>query len=145
MAQIPGFEDGFPAEEITPSGSFDPVPRGKYVAQIVESELKTTKKGDGQYISLRFKIIEGDYEGRNVFAQLNMVNPSVEAQRIARQQFSSICHATGVLNPSDTTELHGIPMIINVKIRPGTDVYPPTNDILGYEELSEEAGAAAPW
>lgn len=148
MAQIPGYDDGFNAEEVAPSGAFEPLPRGKYVAIITRSEVKNTKKNDGQYLSLMFKIVEGDYEGRTIFANLNMVNKSADAQRIARQQFSAICHAVDVLNPQDTSELHGIPLMISVKIRPETDTYAASNDIVGYgpvEEDDEDDEDGAPW
>lgn len=145
MALIPGYEEGFNANDVDPGQSFEPLPRGKYAAIIVASEVKETKKGDGQYLSLRFKIVEGDYENRTIFANLNMVNPSADAQRIARQQFSAICHATGVLSPADTSELHGIPIMITVKIRPATDAFPASNDIIGYDELDGDLDEDGPW
>lgn len=151
MPIIPGYEDGFDATTVEPSSSFDPIPRGKYIATIVKSEVKETKKKDGHYLNLHFRITEGPYEGRMVFTNLNLQNPSAEAQRIAQKQFSAICHATGVLKVTESSELHGIPLGISVKINPGSDVYPPSNDITGYfaadsfDTDEDEGGDSAPW
>ena len=38
------------------------MPVGKYVAQIVEAIIQPPHSGDGCYLALIWKIIEGDYE-----------------------------------------------------------------------------------
>lgn len=143
MANIPGYANGFNAKDVEPAtGSPAPLPEDDYAVLIDRSEVKQTRKGDGEYLSLRLKVIEGDYEGRFVFLNLNLVNPSDQAMDIARRQFSAICHATGVLTPEDSTELHGIPMIARVKIRPATDSYPATNDVASFKAYDH---GDAPW
>ena len=144
MARIPGYDDGFNAEDVAPSGSYDPIPDGWYTALIDSTEVKATKAGNGEYLAVRLKIIEGDYENRTIYTNLNLVNPNAQAVEIARRTFSSICHAAGVLNPADTTELHGIPMSIKLKLRPATDQYAASNDVTGFKALTE-GDANAPW
>lgn len=144
MARIPGYTDGFNAEDVSPAGSYDPLPDGWYAALIDSSEVKQTKAGNGEYLALRFKIVEGDFENRTVFTNLNLVNPNAQAVEIARRTFSSICHAVGVLNPEDTSELHGIPMSIKIKLRPATDQYAASNDVTGFKALTE-GDSNAPW
>ena len=62
----------FNAEEVEPSSSFDPIPAGWYQAIISNSEMKATRDGYGEYLSLTLQIIDGQYENRLVFARLNL-------------------------------------------------------------------------
>ena len=81
---------------------FTPLPAGNYLCSIVESEMKTTKAGNGEYLSLRLDVLSGDYQGRVLFHNLNLKNPSIKAEEIARQQLAQICHATGKLKIKST-------------------------------------------
>ena len=130
--------NGFNATEVEPTSSFDPLPAGKYMAAITESEMKPTKSGSGSYLQLTFTILEGEFRGRVLWARLNLNNPNATAVKIARSELSAICHATGGMHVSDSEELHLIPMTIQVKIRPPKNGYgavsythrtPPTSDI----------------
>jgi len=40
--------NGFDANQVEPAAKFDPIPAGKYLAVITESEQKPTKAGTGQ-------------------------------------------------------------------------------------------------
>ena len=66
--------NGFNANEVDPAVGFDPIPAGKYLAIITESEMKPTKAGTGQYLQLTFQVLEGQYKGRLVWARLNLDN-----------------------------------------------------------------------
>ena len=146
MAMIPGVQGAFDANEVDPSSTFEPLPAGKYNALIFASETKTTSKGDGQYLSLTFKITAPEeYAGRQVWCNLNLDNPSAKAVEIAQKQLSSICRATGVMNPEDSEELHGIEMVIRLKVRPETAQYPASNEISGFFPLDGEDGGNVPW
>lgn len=129
---------GFNAAEVDPQTDFEPIPAADYTAMIVDSEMKPTKNGAGEYLQLVFEICDGQYEGRKVFARLNLNNPNQTAVEIAQRELSSICHAVGVLTPNDSSELHDKPMTVKVKIRqsPG---YDPQNEISGYKPLGGAA------
>ena len=47
--------------------SWDVLPVREYVAQVVEASIQQPNSGDGYYLALTWKIIEGDYEGRQVW------------------------------------------------------------------------------
>ena len=134
--------NGFNANEVDPNVSFDPVPAGKYLAVIVESEMKPTKNGKGSFLELKFQIIEGEYANRNVWARLNLDNPNQQAVQIARGQLSAVCRAVGVLTPKDSCELHNLPLIIDVKCKKRQDNDEMTNEIKGF--LKKETSAPAP-
>ena len=65
-----------------------------------------------------------------------------DAVRIGRADFSAVCHAVGVLNPSDTCELHGLPLVLTVKCRRQKDSDELENVIRGY--AAKNAAVAAP-
>ena len=70
MANLSGFD----ANRVEPSTDFDPLPAGKYLAVITDSEMKPTKAGTGNYLELTFEIIEGQHKGRRAWARLNLIN-----------------------------------------------------------------------
>jgi Protein of unknown function (DUF669) len=72
---------------------FDLLPTGAYVAEVEEATIATTKNGEGQMVSLRLRIVEGQCEGRVVFDSMLVQHASSEAQRIGRAKFKDLCDA----------------------------------------------------
>ena len=143
---------GFNANDVDPSLEYEPIPAGKYLAMIIESETKPTKSGKGSYLQLTFQVLEGEYKGRIVWARLNMDNPNQTAVQIARAELSAVCRAVGVMTPEDSAELHNLPLVISVrcKKRPDSDEY--QNEIKGYAKKEsaaqppqQAANATPPW
>ena len=133
MSNLAGYN--FNAEEVEPSSSFDPIPAGWYQAIISSSEMKATRDGYGEYLSLTLQVIEGQYENRLVFARLNLKNANDKAVDIARKDLAAICRAVGVMSPQASEELHDIPLMIKVKVRPASGDYEASNDIGGYKAV----------
>ena len=132
--------NGFNAHEVEPTSNFEPLPAGKYLAVITDSEMKPTKSGTGQYLQLSLQILEGPYKGRYVWARLNLHNPNPTTVQIARQELSAICRAVGVMQPTDSVELHNIPLVISVKCKKREDTGEITNEVKGYEAKAAAAG-----
>jgi hypothetical protein len=137
--------NNFNAAEVSPGNDFEPIPAGRYNVIITDSEMVTTKAGDGEYLKLTFKVLEGDHVGRLIWTNLNLDNPNPKAVEIAQRELSAICRAVDVMTPEDSTELHGIPLSGMVKIRKGTDGYADQNTISGFKEPVEEGDNSAPW
>ena len=133
MSNLAGYN--FNAEEVEPSSSFDPIPAGWYTAIISSSEMKATRDGYGEYLSLTLQVIEGQYENRLVFARLNLKNANDKAVDIARKDLAAICRAVGVMSPQASEELHDKPLMIKVKVRPASGDYEASNDIGGYKAV----------
>ena len=123
----------FNANEVEPSKAFDPIPAGKYVAVITDSEMKDTRAGTGRYLQLEFEITDGEFAGRKVWARLNIENRNPEAVRMARADLSAICRAVNVLTPSDSADLHNLPLVIKVHVRKDKNTGEISNEIRGYE------------
>ena len=148
MADLSGFD----ANQVEPSTDFDPVPAGKYLAVIIDSEEKANKAGTGSYLQLTFQVIDGPFKSRMLWARLNLDNPNATAVQIARAELSAICRAVGVLAPNDSVELHDLPLVIHVKCKKRTDTGEITNEIKGYSKKETPApvvaaptGATPPW
>jgi len=122
----------FDANQVEPSDDFEPIPAGKYNAVITDSELKETKAGNGTYLQLAFQIIDGEYRNRMLWARLNLDNPNETAVKIAQGELSAICRAVGVLAPTDSVELHDLPLMIHVRCKRRSDTGEITNEIKGY-------------
>jgi len=131
--------NGFDANQVEPT-SFDPLPAGKYLAVITESEMRPTKKGAGQFLNLTFEIIEGESKGRKVWARLNLKNPNPQAEQIARGQLSALCRAVGVMTPRDSVELHNLPLLVTVKLKKRDDTGDLQNEISGFSKKETAAG-----
>ena len=134
------FDTSFDATSVEPTTAYELLPAGKYRAQIVESEMRVTRNGMGQFLWLMIDILEGEHKGRKIFDQLNLVNPNPTTVEIAQRTLSAICHATGKMHVSDSEELHLIPITIQVKIRPPKNGYGESNAIA---YLPPERGAVA--
>ena len=135
--------NNFDANQVDPSVALDPLPAGKYLAVISESELKPTKTGGGKYLQLTFQIIDGEFKGRLVWARLNLENKSEMTVKIARGELSAICRAVGVMAPKDSVELHNIPLEINVGLKKRDDNGEFTNVIKGYGKKGGGGAAGA--
>ena len=144
----------FDASTVDPATGFELFPVGKYVVQIVSSEMRPTKDGGGQYLWLELDVLEGPLQGRKLFDRLNLVNASAQTVEIANRQMAAIREATGVANPQDSQELHYKPHVIRVEFIPAGTVqkngYTTTkdgNEVKGWkraEGVVQAAPAAQP-
>jgi hypothetical protein len=135
--------NGFDANRVDPASNFDPLPAGKYLAAIIESEMKPTKSGTGNYLQLTFQVLDGPHKGRLLWARLNLDNPNATAVQIAQAELSAICRAVGVLVPHDSVELHNLPLVIGVRCKKRTDTGEITNEIGGYAKKESRPTATS--
>lgn len=136
------FGNTFDATGIEPAKSFEVLPPGRYLAQIVASDIRVTKDGMGQYLHLEIDVLDGPYKGRKLFDRLNLVNANPQTVEIAQRTLSAICHATGRMQVQDSEELHLIPFIADVQVQPPKNGYGETNRVR-YRPL-DGGKAAAP-
>lgn len=136
------FGQTFDASSVEPSTGYDVLPPGKYLAQIVASEMRATKDGHGQYLYMEVDVLDGKYAGRKLFDRLNLVNSNPDAVQIAQRTLSSICRAVGKLQVSNSEQLHLIPLIADVRVRPPKGMYGESNSIR-YLPRSDSAANSA--
>lgn len=148
----------FDSTNVDITSHFDVIPAGEYQVIITQSEQKPTKDGSGQYLELRMEIQSGEYQGRLLFDRLNLTNPNPKAVEIAQRVLAQICHATGIIKLQNSEQLHNIPIIAMVKVRPAQGNYDASNEVKGYKAIAgggaqqpvqaaprAPAKAAAPW
>lgn len=139
---------------------FGALPTGEYLAEIIDSVLKDTKSGNGKYLELTYEVLDGPMRNRKVWCRINLVNANAQAQEIGNRQFRSIREATGVLDVTDSVQLHNKPHIIRVEMikagtvqKNGTTTTRDGNDIKSWKPApgatpaaaTAPAATAAPW
>jgi hypothetical protein len=130
---------GFDANTVEPNDSFDPLPNGDYLCVITTSQMKPTKAGDGAFLELELEVIEGPCKGRKLWDRLNLNNANATAVKIAQGTLSAICRAVNVLKPTDSCELHDIPLVAKVACRKRDDTDELTNIVKGYKPRDAQA------
>jgi len=131
-------------------GNFEPLPAGDYRMMLTDSEIKTTKAGDGNYLSLKFEITGPTNEGRLVFDNVTVNNKNSQAVGIGLghlKELSTACNqiswyeklksvgdweeAESVLN-TIFDSLGNIEVVGKLKIRK-SEQYGDSNDIKGFK------------
>lgn len=116
------------------NGDFAPLPAGWYTATVAGAELKTTKAGTGQYISVRYDITGPTHEGRVVFGNLNIRNPNPKAEEIGHQQLGDLMRSTGLAKVEDTDELIGGHCQIKLTVRKSEE-YGDSNEVRSWKPV----------
>jgi hypothetical protein len=130
--------------------SYNPIPADVYIVQVTKSEMKATKDATGEMLKLEFTVLEGEYSGRKIYENLNLVNKNEMAVKIARSKLKQICQACGLAQIEDSAELHGIPFKGLVVIEESKDPkYDPQNRLkkaMSLEGAAESASSEdSPW
>jgi hypothetical protein len=123
------FGHTFDASTVEPTTPFEVMPPGKYLVQVVASEMRPTKDGMGQYLFLELDVLEGQYAGRKLFDRLNLVNSNPDTVQMAQRSLSALCRAAGKMQVSNSEQLHMIPLMIDVKVKPPKGQYGESNSI----------------
>ena len=135
MAQL-----GFHADDYDPTDEFEPLPPGEYLTMITEASVENTKSG-GQMVKVTYTVMEGQFEGRKLWSQHNIVNSSPKAEEIGRKEISRIAHAIGQPRINDTEQLlqQVIRITVVLKQDPG---YMPKNEVKKWV-AAQQAGLSA--
>ena len=127
--------------EVNAPVDYSPIPEGEYTLKALDAEEKTTSRGDGSYIKVKFEVAAGEYAGRLLWQNFNINNPSEKAQQIGRQQLVSWAAACGRPDADDTDKLLERPFLAVVGVEAGTGGYKDSNKIKQFK-LPAEGGAA---
>jgi len=101
-------------------GSPEILPAGEYTMQIVQSEMRSTKAGDGEYLWMEFEILGPKYSGRKFWERLNLVNKNEVTVKVARKQLAAIASALNFASlPTDSEQLHLKPLKVAITHKEG--------------------------
>ncbi len=136
----------FDASQVEPMKPQETIPAGWYDLQIVKSDMKPTKDGTGFYLEIEMEVMSGEHAKRKLFDRFNLQNNNPAAVEIAYKQLSAVCHAVGVIQCQDSSQLHGRPFSGKVKLipaGPGNDgkMYDAKNEMGGYKAIGNNAAA----
>lgn len=128
----------FNARQVAPSTGRDPLPGGWYTANIVKSEVQPTKTGNGLRLNLEYSVLAPDWaRGRKFFVGLNIKHEKAQVQEIGLSDLSAIAHAVNVLDVAESSQLHGIPHHVRLKVRK-QDGYDDANDATAWKPAHEQ-------
>jgi hypothetical protein len=116
------------------SKNFSPLPAGWYTANISEAEIKQTKAGTGEYISVKYSITGPTHEGRGVYGNVNIKNPTPKAEEIGRRQLGEIMRAIGLARIDNTDQLIGKSLSIKLEVKL-SEQYGDGNEVKGFKAL----------
>lgn len=105
----------FNAHQYEPKyGGSGGLPAGKYKVILSDTKQVPTRSGDGGYLAMELKVVEGPQQGGTHTDRLNLHNQNPETVRIANNQLSAYCHVIGKFQFNDTSELHNIPFMVEI-------------------------------
>lgn len=130
------FIDDYEAPSEEPISNFDPLPAGDYVAQIIESDVTDTRSGSGRILKLTWAIAEGPHEHRQFWQNINYRNQNAKAQEIGKRQLDEVVWSTGITHLSNTEEMHFIPCLVRLKVRPADGDFPAQTEVVTVKRLS---------
>lgn len=136
----------FNAQQYDPTQGVGSLPIGKHPVVIESSEVKANKANDGGYLQLNLRIIDGPQAGTTGAYRLNLYHSNQQTVEIAHRQLSAICHVIGVFQVTDSSQLHGLPFLIEVGPQKNDPQYTEVKkvfDMNGNEPGKAGAGAAA--
>lgn len=129
-------------------GAWRALPDGEYACEVVESDYKRTKAGNGMVLTLKVEILEPEYRRRHFFDHMTLEHPNADTVRIARAQLKRIALAVRHPNPNligDSVELHNVPMLVKLtreKAKGGFgDVDGYENRVMSYSPMGSQAAA----
>lgn len=131
----------FDARTVAPQVGLDPVPEGWYKTVVTKSNTKAVSTGNGGMLELILTIIEGQYQNRILYWNLNLYNTNQQAVEIAYKQLSALCHVIGQFNVEDNGApdmvvplLHNIPFMTHAVVSQGTNG--PINNIKAVRDIN---------
>ena len=139
----------FPEGPNTPAdlGGFDLLPPGEYLAQAIEGRIAPPKSGNGYQLTLIWKVLEGEYENRQIWQNIGFLHPKAGAQHFGQKMLNAVIAAVGAAIPLKTVEpLLFVPVRLGIAIEADKNgMYPDKNRVVKVSPLgdSETAEAAA--
>ena len=122
--------------------AYEPLPEGYYNVIAIESEIRETKAGTGNYLQFKFEVIDGQYKGRYIWDRFNLRNPNPKAVEIAQENLARFCQSAGLKSISDSFELHHRPVKVKVSHREWNGQT--QTEIKGYRKADLGNGFQAP-
>lgn len=96
------------------------IPEGTYNVIVAKSSRADTKNRTGIILKLMLTVMDGEYKGANVFANINLANNDDRAVEIGRKDLNSLLVATKVEKFSFASQVLGKQLSVVTWVKPGT-------------------------
>ena len=118
--------------------SFNCLPVGDYNLVSDDAMLKESKSG-GEYVSIKFRVLDGPYAGRFIFQSFTTRNVNEKAVAIGLAQLKQfiICAGAKIEKTNDVLDFVGHKVAARVKIRTSEE-YGDQNTISYFKELKQD-------
>jgi hypothetical protein len=126
----------FDATNVDPSKAYEVLPEGKYLAAIKGSEDEEDQERQRRDAGVHLDRIGRAAQGRIAVAAAQHRQPEQDRRQDRRGRTVGGVHATGVMRPRDTVQLHDLPCTLIVKCKKREDNGELTNEIKGVEHKS---------
>jgi len=144
MADLNGFDANALPSPAADHGS-GLVPPGRYEAVASASEMRRSRNGNATYLEVELELTAGEHRGRRLWDRFMMEHStSGRAVELGRRKLASLCRAVGVDSPSDSSELHGIPVTAVVVQEVRKDTGDVVNRVKGYEPMPRPSSGPLP-
>jgi len=95
------------------------VPKGKYKAVMINSELKDNNAKNGKVFEAQWQIVEGAHSDTILRDWLNVQHTTKMCQDIGQGVLKRICRLTGVpFPPPDESQMYGKTCLLTVNVKP---------------------------
>jgi len=94
------------------------------LAIIVNSEVQPVGPKGDQDLELTFEVIRGPSKGRQILQRITVWTRELNRSMRGRTKFGTLCRALGVVDPSDSAELHDKPLILRLTRKRGSEDRP---------------------
>lgn len=122
---------------------FEVLPKSEYLVAVVESEMKHPKSGGNPYLSLKMQVLDGPYKNSYVWDSIYLNSKSEKGHAFAQRHLASLCRATGIMTPKNSSELHGKPIVASVYID-SQDGFPDKNRVSSYRATKTPMASVQP-
>jgi hypothetical protein len=132
-------EQAFDTPNEEGSKSFEPIPKGQYVASIKDAKAGPLKSGKGQAVQLTWEVEGGEYENRLIFDRVIISHENADAMGIGRAKFKDIASACDVTEAiTDLSVICHKPCMVSVKIEEDdSGDYAPKNRVTRVTKIGE--------
>ena len=114
---------------------------------VVDSDI--VERDWGMRMPVTVEVLEGQWEGSRITDGYNLKHTSPKVQGIGQKQLKRLCEAVGVPKFRDTSELHGKPFMLTVKLEPAKGDWDESNRFGKMEQCADAAPVSeemsTPW
>lgn len=102
-------------ETVGKSGLSSGTPIGRHKVSITDFDMTGGSFDKEREFIVSFKIEDGDHGGKVFSHTFNFISSDEDTQTAGQMHYTNIRHATGILEPDDTSDFHGKTLVANVK------------------------------